>query len=138
PDDNDRGHVRVASSADQRAEMQVEIGAELQAAVGMRYRERALDVVRNRLGRGIRDIVDRQDDHVVTYADAAVLAAITEECRLSHLNLPTLRFDVMNVRMFAFTNRRDDLADVDTILDDRVADGHIFKRHLVSDRDVLP
>ena len=77
PDDNDRGHVRIASSADQRAEMQLEISAELQTAVGMRDRKCSFDVVRNRLGGGIRDIVDRQDDYVVTHADAAVFAAIT-------------------------------------------------------------
>ena len=35
--------------ADQRAEVQVEVGAELQPPVGVRQRHRALDVVRHRL-----------------------------------------------------------------------------------------
>ena len=52
-DHDHRGDVRVASRADQRAEMEIEVGAELQAAVGMRNGDRALDVVRDRLGRGI-------------------------------------------------------------------------------------
>ena len=78
-DDDDRGDVRIAAGADQRAEVQVEVGAELQPAVRMRDRERALDVVRDRLGRGVRQVVDRQDDDVVAHADAAVLAPVAEE-----------------------------------------------------------
>ena len=78
-DDDDRGDVRIAAGADQRAEMQVEVGAELQPAVGMRDRQRALDVVRDRLAGRVRQVVDRQDDDVVAHADAAVLAAVTPE-----------------------------------------------------------
>jgi hypothetical protein len=55
--------------------VQVEILAELQAAIGVRDRHRALDVVRHRLAGGVRDVVDGQDDDVVAHADAAVLAA---------------------------------------------------------------
>ena len=62
--------------ADQRAEMQIEVGAELQAPVRMRDRERALDIVRHRLAGGVGQVVDRQDDDVIAHADAAVLAAI--------------------------------------------------------------
>ena len=81
-DHDDRGDVRIAARADQRAEVQVEVGAELQPAVRMRNRQRALDVVRDRFGRGVGQVVDRQDDDVVAHADAAVLAAITPECVL--------------------------------------------------------
>src|SRR5690349_16543235 len=80
-DDDDGGDVRIAAGADQRAEMQVEIGAELQPTVRVRDRERALDVVGDRLARGVRQVVDGQDDDVVAHADAAVLAAIAEEAR---------------------------------------------------------
>ena len=73
------GDVGVGAGADQRAEMQLEVGAELQAAVGMRDRHRALDVVGDRLARGVRQIVDRQDDDVVAHADAAVLALVALE-----------------------------------------------------------
>ena len=54
--------------------MQVEVLAELQPAVGVRQRQRALDVVGDRLAGGVRQIVERQDDDVVAHADAAVLA----------------------------------------------------------------
>ena len=64
----------LRSGADQRAEVQVEVRAELQAAVGVGQRHRALDVVRDRLRRGVGEVVDGQDDHVIAYADAAVLA----------------------------------------------------------------
>jgi hypothetical protein len=86
PDHDDRGHIRIAAGADQRAEVKVEVGAELQPTVRVRNRDRALDVVGDRLGRGVRQIVDRQDDHVVANADAAVLAAVTPEC-LFHVSL---------------------------------------------------
>src|SRR6476661_8064235 len=45
----------------------------------MRDRQRSLDVVRNGLGGGVGQVVDRQHDHVVANADAAVLASIPVE-----------------------------------------------------------
>ena len=106
-DHHDRRDVRVAAGADQRAEVQVEVGAELQPAVRMRNRHRALDVVRDRLGRGVGQVVDRQDDDVVAHADAAVLAPVTLE-RVLHCGspvrgiadcagLPALGLDVVHV-----------------------------------------
>jgi len=41
------------------------------------------------------------------------------------------------VGVLARLDRRDDLADVDAVLVDRVADGHVLQRDLVADRDVL-
>ncbi len=73
------GDVRVAAGADQGAEVQVEVGAELQPPVRVRDRHRALDVVRHRLGGGVRQVVERQDDDVVAHADAAVLAPVAEK-----------------------------------------------------------
>jgi hypothetical protein len=87
-DHHDRGHVRIRPGADQRAEVQLEVGAELQPAVGVRNRQRALDVVRHRLARGVRQIVHRQHDHMVAHADAAVLAAVPEECRVHRASAP--------------------------------------------------
>jgi hypothetical protein len=78
-DDDDCGDVRVRARADQRAEVQVEVGAELQAPVGVRDRERALDVVRDRFGGGVGQVVDREDDDVVADADAAVLPPISPD-----------------------------------------------------------
>ncbi len=59
--------------------MQIEVLAELQAPVGVRQGERALDVVRHRLAGGVREVVERQQDDMVAYADAAVLAAPAHE-----------------------------------------------------------
>jgi hypothetical protein len=56
--------------------MQLEILAELQPAIGMRDRQRALDVVGHGLAGRVRDVVDRQDEDVVAHADAAVLAPV--------------------------------------------------------------
>ena len=53
--------------------MQVEIGAELQPAIGVRQGQRALDVVGHRLAGRVGNIVERQDNHVVAHADPAVL-----------------------------------------------------------------
>ena len=44
----------LAAGADQGAEMQVEVGAELQPPIGVRQRQRALDVVGHRLAGGVR------------------------------------------------------------------------------------
>jgi hypothetical protein len=81
-DDNGRD-VRIAAGADKRAKMQVEVGTELQPPVRMGNRQRPLDVMDDRLGRRVGKIGDRQDDHVIAHADAAVLASITVE-RLRH------------------------------------------------------
>ena len=48
----DQGAFRRAG-ADESAEMQVQVGAELQPPVWMRDRQRTLDVVRHRLGRDV-------------------------------------------------------------------------------------
>ena len=74
-DHDNGGDVRVRAGADDGAEMQVQVLAELQAAIGVRNDQRALDVVRHRLAGGVRNVVDRQDQDVVADADAAVLAA---------------------------------------------------------------
>jgi len=72
--------VGVAARAYQRAKVQLQVGAELQAAVGVRNRHAALDVVGHGLRRSVGQVVQRQDDDVVAHADAAVLAAIAQEC----------------------------------------------------------
>ena len=110
-DHDDRGDVRVAAGADQRAEVQVEVGAELQPAVRMRDRQRALDVVRDRLGGGVRQVVDRQDDDVVAHADAAVLAPVAQEGGVllstpCSTRSPALGLDVVHVRVLALADRR--------------------------------
>jgi hypothetical protein len=85
-DDDDRGDVGVAAGADQGAEVQLQVLAELQAPVVVRQRQAALDVVGHLLAGGIGEIVQRQDDDVVADADAAVLAAVTEEIICAHLS----------------------------------------------------
>jgi len=89
----------------------------------MRQRHRALDVVLHRLRRGVRQIIDRQDDHVVAHADAPVLTLVPEKRGLREVlpRLPALRLHVVHVQMLALGDRRDDLADVDAVLDHRVA-----------------
>src|SRR6476620_2011275 len=52
--------------------------------------------------------------------------------------LPAFGLDVVDVGMLALPYRLHDLADVDAVFDDGVADRHVFQRHLVTDRDVLP
>jgi hypothetical protein len=67
--------------------MQVQVGAELQPPVRVRQRERALDVVLDRLRGGVRKIVDRQDDDVVAHADAAVLAFVAPESGFAEIHV---------------------------------------------------
>ncbi len=47
------GHIGVGTGPDNCAEMQVEVFAELQPAIGVWQRKRALDIVRNRFNRCI-------------------------------------------------------------------------------------
>ena len=84
-DDDARGHVRVRADADQGAEEELEVFAELQTAVGVRQSERSLDVVRHRLARRIGQIVERQDDDMIANADTSVLAPIPVEVVASHV-----------------------------------------------------
>src|SRR5262249_1967485 len=74
-DDDGGSHVGVGAGADQCAEEEGEVGAELQPAIGVRQRQRALDVVGHRLAGGIGEVVERQDNDVVAHADAALLTS---------------------------------------------------------------
>src|SRR6185503_7548158 len=86
-DDDGRGDVRIRAGADQGAEVQVEVGAELQPPVRVRQRHGALDVVLDRLRGGVREVVDRQDDDVITHADAAVLAFVAPESGFAEIHV---------------------------------------------------
>ena len=78
-DHHDRGDIGIGAGADQRAEKQIEVGAELQPAIGVRNGERALDLVGDQLAGGVGNIVERQNDHVIAHADAAVFAPPAHE-----------------------------------------------------------
>ncbi len=75
-DDDAGGDVGIAAGADERAEMEFEIFAELQAAIGVRQRQRALDVVGDRFGGGVGKIIERQNHDVIANADAPVFPAV--------------------------------------------------------------
>src|SRR5690606_5330457 len=109
-DHHDCGDVRIAADTDQRAEMKLEVGAELQPAIGMRQRQRALDVVGDRLGGGIRQIVEREDDDVVSHADAPVLAPPAHEgevrpavCSFSHDQFLSRAYQRLVLRLWTCT-----------------------------------
>src|SRR5690606_7159593 len=78
-DDDDGSHVGVRTGADQRTEMQLQVFTELQAAVRVRQRQGALDIVGNGFGGGVRDIVDGKNDDVVTHTDPTIVAAVAHE-----------------------------------------------------------
>src|SRR5689334_7125474 len=50
---------------------------------------------------------------------------------------PPFGLDVVDVRTLTLADRLHDLADVDAVLDHRIAGRHVIQRDLVSDRDVL-
>ena len=73
--DHDHGRdIGIGASTDQCTEEELQVLAELQPAIGVRDRHHALDVVGNRFGRGVGEIVQRQHDDMVAHADPAVLA----------------------------------------------------------------
>ncbi len=78
------GNVWIAAGADHGAEEQFEVLAELQAAIGVGNRKRALDVVRHGFARGIGDVVNRQNDHVIAHCNAAVFAPVSKDFPLCH------------------------------------------------------
>src|SRR5258706_63653 len=88
---NDAARRRV----DERTEVQVEVGAELQPPVRVRQRHRALDVVLDRLRGGVGKVVDRNDDDMVAHADAAVLAPVAVESGLREVHGAHHRFVLM-------------------------------------------
>jgi hypothetical protein len=57
----------------------------------MRDRHRAFDVVGDRLGSGIGQVIDRKNDDVIADADAAILAPVTPECGFARNHLDTSR-----------------------------------------------
>jgi hypothetical protein len=79
-DDYDGGDVRVRTGPDERLEVQFEVGAELQPAVGVLYGDGALDVVLDGLDGGVRDVVDGEDQDVVADSDSSVLTDVAHEC----------------------------------------------------------
>src|SRR3546814_11122772 len=83
-DDDDRGDVGALAGADQGAEVQLEVLAELQAPVVVRQREAAVDVVCHLLAGGVGELVPRQDDDAVADADTTVLAPLAEDSTRCH------------------------------------------------------
>jgi hypothetical protein len=79
PDHHDSSDVGVAARTNQRAEVQVKVRTELQAAVRVRNCHGALDGNSNGFSSGVGQVIQRQNDHMVTDADAAVIAAIAPE-----------------------------------------------------------
>jgi hypothetical protein len=75
-DHHDGRDIGVGAGADDGAEMQLQVLAELQPAIGVRNRQRALDVVGHGLAGRVRDVVHRQDEDVVAHAHPAVLAPV--------------------------------------------------------------
>jgi hypothetical protein len=58
----------------QRTEMEIEIGPELEPTIGMGDGNGAFDVVLYRLDGGVGNVVDRQNQDVITNADPAILS----------------------------------------------------------------
>ena len=134
-DDNHCGNVRIAARADQGAEIQVQIVTELQAAIGMRQGHGALNIVRYRFASGVGQVVQGQDDNMVTNAHTAIFTTVSEKFSLHEL--PPLGFDIVDVHVFAFLDGGDDLSDVSIVFENCVSSGEIFEGQLVSDRDVV-
>ena len=87
-DHHDRRNIGIAARADHRAEMQVQIIAELQAPVRVRQGQRAFDVVRDRFACRIGDVIDGKNDDVIAHSDAAVLTPIAENFTLLPCSMP--------------------------------------------------
>ena len=79
PDHDHRRDIGIGAGADDGAEERLEVLAELQPAIGVRDRQRPLDVVRDRLAGRVGEVVEGQDDDVVAHADPAVLAPVSRE-----------------------------------------------------------
>ena len=142
-DDDDRGDVGIRAGADEGAEVQVEVGAELQPAVGMRQGHGALDVVRDGFGRGIGEVVKRQDDDMIAHADASVFPPVTPESRFAQIDrqgvfsvLPPFGLDVVHMQVLAGLDGRDDAADIDAVLDHGGAGIERLDGELVTDGDI--
>src|SRR6266571_9000894 len=135
-----RGDVGIGPGADQRLEMQLEVRAELQPTVGMRNRERSLDVVRHRFARGVGEIVDGQDEDVVSHADATVAAFVSLECGLTQIHAlrplellsPALGLDIVHVSVLAHFDGRNGATDVHAVFDHCVAALEFVDREFVA------
>src|SRR5687767_566204 len=57
---------------------------------------------------------------------------------MSRCSLPALGLEVLHVRVLAARDRRHHLADVDAVLDHRVARLVVLQRELVADGDIAP
>ena|SRR5438094_7320804 len=80
--DDNRRDIRIAAGANQSAEVELQIGAELQPAVRMRNSQRSLDVVGHGLGCRVRQVIHGQNHDVIANPHTAVLATVTPEFRL--------------------------------------------------------
>ena len=114
--------------------------------------------VRDALGRGIGDVVHRQDDDVVADAEAAVRAAVAQQLHLfglapaqreplgrlgddlrrgGLLQAPAHRLQVVRVDVSAPGDRLHDLADGPAVLEQLVPDRHVAHGDLVTQRHVV-
>jgi hypothetical protein len=146
-----RCHVRVGACANQGAKVQFEVGTKLQTTIRVWNGHGALDGVGHSFCRCVRQVVQRQDDDVVTNADTAVLTAVAPESGVfvndgHEINLekdkwaisaelPALGFDVVDMGVVANGDGCNHFANVCAVFHDRVTDGHRFHGHFVSDGD---
>ena len=75
--DHDGGDVGIRPGADQGAKGELQVLSELETTVRVRDRQSVADQSTDTFDRGIRQVVDGQDDHVITNTHAPVGAPIT-------------------------------------------------------------
>src|SRR5262249_39697569 len=79
------GNVRIAARSNKRVEVKLKVFAKLQTSVWVRERHRTLNMTRNCLTRGVRQIIEREDHNVISAANAAVFSSISQKSRNAHL-----------------------------------------------------
>jgi hypothetical protein len=84
PNHHGSSHIGIASSPCHRPKEQFQILSKLQAPVTVRQSHGALNVVGHGLARGIRDIVNGEDNDMVANADPSVLSTVCKDLSRFH------------------------------------------------------
>ena len=94
----------------------------------MRDGQSSLDVVCHGFNRCIGDIINRQNDYMISYSDPAVFASVTHKFWNIHICLrclPAFGLQVVDLDMLAFFDISHYLADVISVFDDCISGFHL-------------
>ena len=72
-------NVRITSCTNEGTEMQLQVSAKLQTTIGVGNFDSTLNVVGDRIAGGVREVIEGENNHMITNPHASVLTTVTHK-----------------------------------------------------------